>query len=184
MRWISAAVLCAMSAGSLLAGEVAITNVHVCCGSCTAAVEEALTGIEGVSNPSADVMTKTVGFTAKDDKAAEAGIKALAKHGFFGQAKHAGKKLDFPSAGAKKGEKANQIDLYGVHLCCGACVTGAKKALENIGGLSAIEIDRAAGKITLKGAGMETTKAIEALNAGGFYGTLKPEEKAKDEKQK
>jgi len=180
MRWISAAVLCGLFAGSLFAGEVAVTNVHVCCDSCVTAVDEALTDVTGVSNASADKGTKTIRFTAKDDKAAEAGIQALAKHGFFGQAKHAGKKLDFPSAGAKKGEKSNQIDLYGVHLCCGACVKGAKEALEKVDGVSTIDVDRAAGRITLKGAGMEITKAIEALNIGGFYGTLKPEEKGKE----
>jgi periplasmic mercuric ion binding protein len=178
MRWITAAVLCGISASSLFAGEVAISHVHLCCDSCVAAVDEALNDVTGVSKAAADKGTRTIRFTAADDKAAEAGIKALAKHGFFGQAKHAGKKLDFPSAGAKKGEKANQIDLYGVHLCCGACVSGAKEALENIGGLSSIDVDRAAGKITLKGAGMEITKAIDSLNAGVFYGTLKPEEKA------
>ena len=94
-----------------------------------------------------------------------------------------GKKLAFPSTGAKKGEKANQIVLHGVHLCCGACVTGAKKSLENVPGLSEILVDRAGGKITLKGAGMETTRAFEALNAGGFYATLKPAEEKSEGKQ-
>jgi len=182
MRWMTA--LCTLlSATSLFAGEVTVSHVHLCCGSCTAAVDEALTDVAGVSDVGADQNTKTIRFAAADDKAAEAGIQALAKHGFFGQAKHAGKKLAFPANGAKKGEKANQIVLHGVHLCCGACVTGAKKSLENVAGLSAIEVDRAAGKITLKGAGIETTKALEALNAGGFFATVNaPEVEEKKEK--
>lgn len=170
--------------GSVMAGEVSVSNVHLCCGSCVAAVDEALTDLKGVSSVTADQNTKTIRFQAADDKVAQAAIQALAKHGFFGQAKHAGKKLEFPSTGVKKGDKANQIVLYNVHLCCGACVTGAKKSLENVGGLSAIEVDRAGGKITLKGAGIDTVKALDALNAGGFYASLKPsEEEEKPEKQ-
>lgn len=159
--------------------EVSVSNVHLCCASCIAAVDEALEDVEGVSDVAADQNTKTIRFTVADDKAAEAGIKALAEHGFFGQAKQGTKKLAFPANGAKKGEKSNQIELESVHLCCGACVTGAKKALENVGGLSSIDIDRAAGKIVLKGAGMETLKALDALNAGGFYAKLKKDEKEK-----
>jgi mercuric ion binding protein len=178
MRWITS-VLCAISATSLWGGEVSVSHVHLCCGSCLSAVDDALSDVAGVSDVAADQNTKTIRFTAADDKAAEAGIKALARHGFFGQAKHGSKKLEFPPSGAKMGEKSNLIELYGVHLCCGACVTGAKKALENVGGLSAIEIDRAGGKITLNGAGMETTKALDALNAGGFYALLKKNEEPK-----
>lgn len=173
MRWILAVGfgLCATSAW---AGDVSISNVHLCCGSCVAAVDEALADLKGITDVGADQNTKTIRFSASDDKAAEAGIAALAKHGFFGQAKHGGKKLEFPSTGAKKGEKTNQVVLHGVHLCCGACVTGAKKSLEDVPGLSEILVDRAGGKITLKGAGMETTKIFAALNAGGFYASLKP----------
>src|SRR5689334_20989006 len=121
MRWITA-ILCGISTTSLWAGDVSVSQVHLCCGSCVSAVDEALADVKGVSDVAADQNTKTIRFTATDDKAAEAGIAALAKHGFFGQAKHGTKKLEFPPTGAKKGEKANQIDLYGVHLCCGACV--------------------------------------------------------------
>lgn len=178
MRWLLIILLGCMAMPTDGA-EVSVGNVHLCCASCVSGVEEALADVEGVSDVAADQNTKTIRFKAADDKAAEAGIKALAEHGFFGQAKLGSKKLAFPDNGAKKGEKANQIELEGVHLCCGACVTGAKKALENVGGLSSIDIDRAAGKIVLKGAGMETLKALDALNAGGFYAKVKKDEKAK-----
>jgi copper chaperone CopZ len=170
----SLTVLCGVGASLCAAGEVSVSNVHLCCASCLAAVDEALDGVDGVSGVSADQNTKIIRFVAADEAAAQAGIDALARHGFFGQAKHAGKKIEFPTSGAKAGEKSNQIVLYGVHLCCGACVTGAKKSLENVAGLSEIQVDRANGKITLKGAGIEVSKAVSALNAGGFYATLKP----------
>ena len=177
-RWFSSLTI-VLSAGSIFAGEVTVSNVHLCCGSCIAAVDEALTDVAGVSDVGADQNSKTIRFAAADDKAAAAGIEALARHGFFGKAKHGDKKLDFPANGAKKGDKANTIVLNGVHLCCGACGTGAKKSLDNVAGLSAIEVDRAAGKITLKGAGIDTVKALDALNAGGFYATVKSEKTEK-----
>lgn len=178
------AIVCGLATGTLVAGEVTVSNVHLCCGSCVSAVDEALSDVKGVSDVGSDQNTKLIRFTAKDDKAAQAGIAALAKHGFFGSAKHAGKKLEFPPTGVKKGDKANQIVLHNVHLCCGACVTGAKKSLESVAGLSAIEVDRAGGKITLRGGGIDTAKALDALNAGGFYASLKPEEKEKDKAEK
>jgi len=176
---------CCLLIGSLfwtslaVAGEVSVSHVHLCCGSCLAAVDEALSDVKGVTAVSADQNTKTIRFTAATEQAAEAGIAALAKHGFFGQAKHGTKKLSFPDAGAKPGEKSNQIVLHGVHLCCGACVTGAKKSLEDVPGLTEILVDRANRKITVKGAGIVTTKAVEALNAGGFYASLKEDDKPK-----
>lgn len=181
MRWMTALSL-VLSPAWLFAGDVNVSNVHICCGSCVSAVDEALGEVEGVSDVGADQNTKTIRFKAKDDKAAEAGIKALADHGFFGKAKHGDKKLDFPPSGVKKGEKANTLVLHGVHLCCGACVTGAKKSLENVAGVNAIEIDRKTGRITLKGGGIDTTKAVDALNAGGFYASVKSEKEEKSDK--
>jgi hypothetical protein len=54
--------------------------------------------------------------------------------------------------------------------------------LEDVGGLSAIEIDRTAGKITLKGGGIDLQKAVDALNAGGFYASLQADEEKKSDK--
>ena len=93
---------------------------------------EALADVEGVSDVGADQNTKTIRFTAQDDKAAEAGIKALAKHGFFGKAKHGDKKLEFPSSGAKKGEKANTIVLHGVGYWIARGVGATDRLIEQL----------------------------------------------------
>ena len=58
--------------------------------------------MSGVSGVKVDRGAKSITFTAADDKGAEAGIKALAKGGFYGSAKHGDKKLSFPDSGAKK----------------------------------------------------------------------------------
>ena len=161
------------SAGTLLAGDVVVSETHLCCGSCVSAVKEALGDVEGVSGVSADQNTKIIRFTAADDNAAEAAIESLAEYGFYGKAKHGKESLAFPDSGAKKDAKVETLVLEGVHLCCGSCVTGAKKSLDNVSGVSTIEIDRTEGRITLKGADITVTKAVAALNAGGFYAKVK-----------
>lgn len=155
------------------AARVTVKGVHLCCGACVAGVDEALGDLEGVSNVAADRNSKTVTFTAADDKAAQNGINALAKAGFHGSAVHGEKKINFPASGAKKGEKASKITLTGLHLCCGACVTGAQKALEDVKGATTIEFDRKTKEARIIGKDIDVTAAVAALNKGGYHGTLK-----------
>lgn len=170
---IAAAVLfLSFSASSLLAGDVTVKGVHLCCGACVDGVNEALTGVEGVSDVQADRNTKTVAFKATDDEAAIRGINALAKGGFFGTAKHGKKGIEFPKSGAEKDAKADKITFAGVHLCCGACVKDVQKALQDVKGTTKIDVDREAGSVTLSGSGIVVTDAVAALNLGGFYGKV------------
>ncbi|REJ96507.1 MAG: hypothetical protein DWQ29_00760 [Planctomycetota bacterium] len=151
------------------AGEILVRETHLCCGSCISAVEEALAGIDGVSDVGADQNTKIIRFSAENDEAATAAIESLAEAGFYGKATHGDEPLEFPDSGAKKDAKAETVVFEGVHLCCGACVTGAKKSLEDVAGVETIEIDRTERRIKLIGADITVTKAVAALNAGGFY---------------
>ena len=75
--------------------------------------------------------------------------------------------------------KVTTVVIEGVHLCCGACVTGSKEALEKLAAASEIDIDRNAEIITVKGKELDETEVIGALNKGGFYGKVKREEKKK-----
>jgi copper chaperone CopZ len=151
-----------------------VKGVHLCCPSCVSAVDEALGGVQGVSNVAADRDSKLVTFTAADAKAAQAGVNALAQAGFHGAASHGKDAVPFPASGAKPGDKADAVTLAGVHLCCGACVTDAQKALADLDGVSVIDIDRNAATIKLSGSEIDVPAAVKALNAGGFHATIKP----------
>ena len=172
---MAALVFLAICGNVAEAARVTIKGVHLCCGACVAGVDDALEDVKGVSSVAADRNSKIVAFTAADDEAAKAGIEALAKAGFHGSAVHGDKKLSFPASGAKKGEKANKITLTGLHLCCGACVTGAQEALQIVKGASTIEFDRMLGIARIIGKEIDVTAAVAALNKGGFHGTLKRE---------
>ncbi len=170
----------ALAAGTAQAGDVAVKGVHLCCGACVAGANKALKDIDGVTKTAADRNGRLVTFKAKDAKAAAAGIAALAKGGFFGTASHDGKLIKFPDSGAKKGTLSDTVAIGGVHLCCGACVTGAQKALENLKNVKSIDIDRKLRTITLHGAKIDELAVVSALNRGGFYASiLKPQPKKK-----
>ena len=124
---------------------------------------------DGITDISADLNTKVVSFKAKDQKSAEAGIKALAKAGFFGAATYKGKSLKYPDSGAKDGAKANTVSLKGIHLCCTACVTASQKALQSVKGVTLIDIDRNEETIKLTGDAISVKAAVTALNKSGFY---------------
>lgn len=157
----------------LTAGEVVVKGVHLCCPDCVSAVDEALGGVQGVSRVTADRDARQVTFTAADAKAAQAGINALAKAGFHGAASHGKDAVPFPASGARSGQKADRITLGGAHLCCSGCVADAHKALADLDGLSVIDIDRTAATITLSGSAIDVSGAVKALNAGGFFATVK-----------
>lgn len=177
MRIIAAFAFVALglSASTARADKVTVRGAHLCCGACVAGAQEALDGIKGVSKVTCDVNSKTINFLATDEAAAKAGIAGLAKGGFYGDVAHGNKILKFPDAGAKKGDRTNKIKFHGLHLCCGACVTGAQKAVQSVPGLKAIDIDRKEGTMTLSGASLVVTDALKALNKGGFYGKIKTE---------
>jgi copper chaperone CopZ len=65
-----------------------------------------------------------------------------------------------------------KVEVKDVHLCCGACVKGVDKALKGIDGVKGV-CDRDAGTVTITAADdAGAQKAIEALAAAGFHGSL------------
>lgn len=159
------------------AGGVTVKNAHICCGACVKAVKNALGDVKGVSNASADGDTKTITFEAANDAAAKKGIRALAKAGFHGTAAHGDKKLEYPKIKAKKGQSADKVVFANVHLCCGACVKGAKACMDGVKNVQTIEVDTNGKTVTLSGKGIDLLEAVTALNKGGFHAKLKGNKK-------
>lgn len=166
------AVFVLFVASAAYGGEVTVKGVHLCCGSCLSAATDAFDDVAGVTKINCDLNTKVVKFSVPDDKTAKLGIKALAEAGFFGTATHEKKKVAFPDAGAKKGQKLDTFVLKGIHLCCGSCVTGSQKSLVKVTGVKVIDIDRKKKTIKLTGSSIDVKAAIAALNKAGFYGKL------------
>jgi mercuric ion binding protein len=65
-----------------------------------------------------------------------------------------------------------KVEIKDVHLCCGACVKGVDKALKGVEGIKGVS-DRDAGTVTITAADdTAAQKAIDALAAAGFHGSL------------
>lgn len=63
-----------------------------------------------------------------------------------------------------------KVEVNGVHLCCGACVTAANKILKGVDGVQGT-CDQTGKKITITAPDKITAqKALDALAAGGFHG--------------
>ena len=178
---VSAGVVCLVAVAIAVAadesGTVTIRSVHLCCGACVEGAKGALDGVEGVSDAKADVNSKSVVFSAKNEKAAMKGIEALADHGFYGKAAFGKKDLAFPDVGAKKGEKRDTMTFTGIHLCCGACRKAVHEAFTKLDGLTSMEIDAATQTVKLNGGGMVVPDAVDLLQKAGFYGKLAKMEK-------
>jgi|SRR5581483_9148814 len=170
-----AAVTLALTTGLLFAAQgegtkVEVKGPHICCGQCVKVAEGLLAKIDGVSGAKADQAGKTVTFTAKDENAAKAGVKALIDGGFYGKAMAGDKviKVDVPAL--KKGSKANVVVVKDVHVCCGAC----QKAINKIFAEAKVSYEGKGPQRTVRieGTGLDPAVVIQTLHKTGFHGTL------------
>jgi len=162
---VSAAVVAAQGAG----GKVEVKGPHVCCKSCVRAVEKVLSNVPGVSAVEATPKNRTVVFTAKDDAAARAGLKALIDGGFFGEATLAGQPLPADAASPAKGTKADVVTVKNVHVCCGQCQNAINKLFKEA--KVSYEGSGAQRTVRLEGKDLDPGEVVEALRKGGFNGT-------------
>ena len=69
---------------------------------------------------------------------------------------------------------ASEVEIRGLHLCCGNCVSIITSALEDIEGVSELAVDRGGGSATFKAADEKAiAAALKAVaDDAGMYGTL------------
>jgi copper chaperone CopZ len=158
-----------LSAGQAVASDVEVKGPHICCKQCVKIVGNILGKVDGVSDVSADVQTKTVKFTATDEKAAKAGFKALLEGGFFGSASNDGKELKIEVAAAKKGKKVDVVVVKDVHVCCPQC----QKAIRELFKDDKVSFEEKGPQRTVRIEGAELYRGavLEALRKAGFNGT-------------
>jgi len=166
---IIAAAALAFFSGNAYADKVEVKGLHLCCGQCVKVAKGLLAKVEGVSDVEADKDSKTVTFTAADDKAVKAGLKAIFAGGFYGAATSDGKEVKAPAA-PKKGDKADEITVKGVHSCCGQC----RKALTKLFDGSKVSFDGKGPKqdVTISGKDLDKGEVLESLRKTGFNGTV------------
>ena len=172
--FVAAAVLAfaGLTAGPALAGKVEVKGSHVCCPQCANTIKKALEKVDGVSDVAA-AKGQPITFTAKDEKAAAAGVKALMDAGFAGTATDDGKEVKNETTAPKKGEKADEVTIKNVHICCNQCKNAVTKLFKDDKVTFADE-DKTTKTATIKISGKDLDKAevLEELRKAGYNGTV------------
>jgi len=160
--------------GLLLAGaaqaetKVTIKGVHLCCGMCVTAVEDATANITG-AKVECDRPAKTVTVTAPDIQTAQKTLDALADAGFHGKVD--GTEVAFKPVDVRPG-KVEKLELSGLHNCCGQCAKILKATLKDVEGVTSDTIKAKEGSFAVEG-NFEAAKVVEALLNAGFHVTVK-----------
>ncbi len=164
-----ALIVCSsFAATALLADEIKVDNVHLCCGKCVTGAQKSLDGVEGISKVRVNKDEKTVVFEATDNKTAKKGLRFLAKAGFYGKSSVG--ELKFK---VDKTAKQDAVALTKMHLCCGGCIRAAEAAVKSVDGVKDATVDAKAGKIDLSGSSISLIAVLDALHKAGFHGTVK-----------
>lgn len=147
---------------------ITLSDVHMCCGQCVNGVPAALkdmANVKGVGNQE----KRTIEVTAPDKETAQKAVNALIAAGYFGKSSDATIKAEAPAAPADA--KVQAVEVTGVHLCCGRCVTTVKELLTKIDGVKANTVVQRAPSFTVTGDFNAKTIA-EELNKAGLAGKV------------
>ena len=148
------------------AGKVEVKGPHLCCPQCVKIVAATLAKVDGVADAKCDTKAKTITFTTKDAKTAEAAVKAIFDSGFFGAATDDGKEIKIEVT--KATGKADEVTVKAVHVCCGMCQTAIKGLFKDD------KVTFGAGgpqkDVTISGKGLDKSAVLEALRKSGFNG--------------
>ncbi len=152
--------------------KLKVSEMHLCCGACTSAVEKAVKSVEGASvTVSEDEGTAEI--AAKDKETAQKAIDAMAKAGFHG-------KLDSDLVAFKKVEPpegtVESLELEGIHNCCGGCNAAIKEAIGKVDGIKSTTLAAKKSSFTASGK-FDAKELVNAMLAAGFHCTVKDEAK-------
>jgi copper chaperone CopZ len=154
--------------GLAQAGKVEVKGPHLCCQQCVKTVGGILAKVDGVSDAKCDTTNKTVTFTAKDAKTAEAAVKALFEAGFFGAATDDGKAIKI-EVGKATG-KSDEVTVKAVHVCCGMCQSAIKGLFKDA------TVSFGEGKpqkdVKISAKGLDKAAVLDILRKAGFNGKI------------
>ena len=189
-RKYAAALLCGvfllLGAGEAQAIEkVKIGAMHMCCPVCEKTIYDALKKVKGVTDAKVLRSANQVTFTGSDRAAAEAGVAALLKQGYWGDFKINSEEYKPKYDPIEAGQKFDLIVFDEVHICCNACgeSIGNTVAIGNPKGLEEDQNDfnRTAKTATFHGKGMDPAELFQLMHNAGFHGKFNPTKSKKAE---
>ena len=145
-----------------------ISGVHLCCPSCVKGVDKAVGGITGLT-AAVDKDAGTVSLSAADAATVQKGADALVAAGYFGKSDNASIKIAAHSGA--KGNKVQTLQLQGVHLCCGKCVSAVDKAVKSVAGVKEHTAVKNAESFEVTG-DFNDKEVVAALHKAGLTGKV------------
>jgi copper chaperone CopZ len=109
-----------------------ISHVHLCCKSCVTGVEKAVGTVDGVT-ASVDKDAGTVTLTGSNAQTVQKAADALIAAGYYGISSEP--KIKINNHSGAEGKKVQSLQVNGVHLCCGKCVTAVDEAVKSVSGV-------------------------------------------------
>jgi copper chaperone CopZ len=149
--------------------KVTIEGVHLCCGACVRAVDEAAAQVEGAT-VACDRDLGTVAIVAPTVEAAQKALDAITDAGYHGTPDSDVVKVK-DDGGAPEG-KVESLTLTGAHNCCRGCAVAISGALEEVVGIAEVKAEPRTTIVTLTG-DFDAKLAIKALNEAGFHVKVK-----------
>ena len=144
---------------------ITLSGVHLCCGSCQKAVEQAVAGVEGAS-VKVDREAKTVTISATDDVVAQKAADAIRDAGFYGKSDN--DKVAVKTATAEG--QSSRVELVGFHNCCGGCEKALNAAVRSVDGVKGAVVTKKS--IVVEG-DFAVASVLKALNDAGFSASVK-----------
>jgi copper chaperone CopZ len=176
MRHFLASVAVFALVGSLSsearADKVSVSGTHLCCPQCEKSAKDCLSKVDGVSDVKTVAKEKSITFTAKDEKTAADGVRALFAAGFYGSAKSDGKELKVETQEVKKGNVSDTVTVKDVHVCCRSCKDGIGKALKDANATISYEGDGVLKRVMIKGKDLDQAQMLYLLQKAGYHGTV------------
>jgi copper chaperone CopZ len=162
------AVLALASVARAADVTVKITDIHLCCDKCVAAVKKTVSSVDGaMAMP--DKEARTVEITAPDAATAQKAVDALVKAGFFGECSDPSIKIS--AVTEAKGDKVQTLTVEGVHLCCAKCVKAVHETLAAVPGVTGDTAAKGAKSFTVTG-DFKDSDIFAALQKAGLTGTV------------
>jgi mercuric ion binding protein len=127
---------------------VTLSDVHLCCAKCVSGVNTAVAPVTGVKAV-CDTSAKTVVLTAPDEATAQKAVDALTAAGYFGKSSDSAIKVD--AATGAPDATVSTIEITGLHLCCGTCITAVNDVLAKVPGVTANTAKTKATSFTFTG---------------------------------
>ena len=179
MMKVGVAIAALAAAGLCLTGmadpviKIEVKNMHLCCGGCEGAATKAVED-GGAKEAKADKGTKTLTFTAANEKVAQAALDKLAAAGFWGEVEKPfafkdDSKTQLPPKA--KPAKVSSATYKGAHNCCEACNKALVEAIKSVEGVESEECKAKEATFTVKGA-FDPAALVKAVNAAGYHVTL------------